>query len=126
MINTNFDHPPREGCPMDRFLYLTAGYGQHNNHIVAIMNAFVISKALGRTLVIPDFIFMHRKDGQPATLHNKHKYTKRMYERRYVSVCRRIIGSRLSVAASQGRSATRPSLANDWLLTKNSTKADMP
>eukprot|EP00668_Euglena_longa_P002250 GGOE01002597.1.p1 GENE.GGOE01002597.1~~GGOE01002597.1.p1 ORF type:complete len:416 (-),score=76.95 GGOE01002597.1:97-1344(-) len=61
-----------------------SGYGQHNNHLVALMNALVISKAIGRTLIIPDFIFMHRKDGQPSTIHNKHKYTKRMYERRYL------------------------------------------
>eukprot|EP00667_Euglena_gracilis_P010280 EG_transcript_10455 len=83
-IQTNFDHMPHDGCPLDKFMYFTAGYGQHNNHLVAVMNALVISKAIGRTLIIPDFIFMHRKDGQPATMHNKHKYTKRMYERRYL------------------------------------------
>jgi hypothetical protein len=84
ILETDFVNPPHSGCPLDRFMYFTAGYGQHNNQLIALMNAFVIANAINRTLVIPDFIFMHRKDGRPGTMHSSHKYTNRMYQRRYL------------------------------------------
>ena len=55
-FNVSFQHPPPAGCPLDRFMYATWGYGQHNNQLIALLNALQIAAILNRTLIIGPFI----------------------------------------------------------------------
>ena len=59
-FDMRLENPPRASCSLTRFMYVTAGYGQHNNQLIALMNALVISRELNRTLIIGPFIYMSR------------------------------------------------------------------
>ena len=59
-FDLQLENPPHVGCPQDRFMYVTAGYGQHNNQLIALLNALVIARNLNRTLIIGPFIYMNR------------------------------------------------------------------
>lgn len=51
-LNTAFNPPLPPGCPADRFLYVTMGYGQHSNQLIAVLNALAIAEVLNRTLIM--------------------------------------------------------------------------
>eukprot|EP00668_Euglena_longa_P030320 GGOE01037783.1.p1 GENE.GGOE01037783.1~~GGOE01037783.1.p1 ORF type:complete len:509 (+),score=111.47 GGOE01037783.1:91-1527(+) len=78
-FDTSFAPPLPAGCPANRFLYVTMGYGQHNNQLIAVLNALAIAGALNRTLIMGPFIHMAPPDPLPGVRHTGPRKPQRQF-----------------------------------------------